>query len=59
MSSEIPAIPSGYHSVTPYLLINGAADAIEFYKTAFGATELLRLQDPEGRISHGEICIGN
>ena len=59
MNAPVSPVPAGYHSVTPYLLIKGASDAVEFYKKAFGATEVLRLQDPEGRISHGEICIGN
>jgi PhnB protein len=53
------AIPDGYHSVTPYLIINGAADAIDFYKRAFGATELMRMPSPDGRIGHAEIRIGD
>ncbi len=59
MTSKVQPIPVGYHSVTPYLLIRGAGDAIEFYKKAFGATEVLRLTDPEGKVSHAEIKIGN
>ena len=51
-------IPEGYHSVTPYLIVDGAAEALEFYKTAFGATEVLRVPDPSGRIGHAEIRIG-
>jgi PhnB protein len=53
------AIPDGYHSVTPYLIINGAAEGIEYYKKAFGATELFRMPAPEGRIGHAEIKIGD
>jgi PhnB protein len=53
------AIPEGYHSVTPYLIVKGAADAIDFYKRAFGATELMRMPTPEGRIGHAEIRIGD
>jgi len=53
------SIPDGYHSVTPYLSINNAADAIEFYKRAFSATELFRLVAPSGEIGHAEIKIGN
>src|SRR6266478_7579879 len=53
------SIPDGYHSVTPYLIVKGAADAIEFYKRAFGATELLRMADPQGRVGHAEIKIGD
>ncbi|MDP9090327.1 MAG: VOC family protein [Pseudomonadota bacterium] len=52
-------IPDGYHSVTPYLIIKGAAAAIEFYKRAFGATELMRMPSPDGRIGHAEIKIGD
>jgi PhnB protein len=59
MASAIKPIPEGYHSVTPYLIINGAADAIEFYKKAFGATELLRMPYPDGKIGHAEIKIGD
>ena len=53
------AIPDGYHSATPYLIVKGAADAIEFYKRAFGAIELFRMADPSGRIGHAEIRIGD
>jgi PhnB protein len=52
------SIPEGYGTVTPYLYIRGAAQALEFYKDAFGATELYRLADPMGRIGHAEIQIG-
>jgi PhnB protein len=53
------AIPDGYHSVTPYLIVNGAAKAIDFYKRAFGAVELMRMPGPDGRIGHAEIRIGD
>jgi PhnB protein len=53
------AIPEGYHSVTPYLVIKGAADAIEFYKRAFGAAEIMRMASPNGKIAHAEITIGD
>lgn len=56
--ANIKPIPEGYHSITPYLIIKGAADAIEFYKKAFGATELFRM-DHEGKIGHAEIKIGD
>ncbi len=52
-------IPDGYHTVTPYLIIKGAAAAIDFYKRAFGATELVRMEAPGGRIGHAELRIGN
>lgn len=55
----VKPIPEGYHSVTPYLIIEGAADAIEFYKQAFGATELFRFPTPDGKIGHAEIKIGD
>ncbi|PYS80584.1 MAG: glyoxalase [Acidobacteria bacterium] len=59
MSDEVRPIPEGYNSVTPYLIVNGAARAIEFYKQAFGATETLRMEGPDGRVGHAEIKIGN
>jgi PhnB protein len=55
----VKPIPEGYHSVTPYLIIRGAADAIEYYKQAFGATELMRYPAPDGKIGHAEIKIGD
>ncbi len=56
--ANVKPIPEGYHSVTPYLIIKGAADAIDFYKKAFGATELFRMEH-EGQIGHAEIRIGD
>ena len=56
---SVKSIPEGYHSVTPYLIIGGAADAIEFYKNSFGATELFRFPAPGGKIGHAEIKIGD
>jgi PhnB protein len=55
----IKPIPDGYRTATPYLIVQGAAQAIEFYKRAFGATELLRMPDPQGRVAHAEIRIGD
>jgi PhnB protein len=55
----VKSIPEGYHSVTPYLIISGAADAIEYYKNAFGAVELFRMPAPGGTIGHAEIKIGD
>lgn len=52
-------IPAGYHSLTPYLIVNGAAQAIEFYKTVFDAQELFRLQGGPGKIAHAELLIGD
>jgi PhnB protein len=52
-------IPEGYHTVTPYLIVKGAARALEFYKKAFNATELFRMDGPGGGIAHAEFQIGN
>jgi PhnB protein len=60
MSSKVKPIPDGFHSLTPYLSVRGAAEAIEFYKKAFGAKERYRLPGPDGKtIGHAEIVIGN
>ncbi len=59
MSSNVKPIPEGYHSVTPYLIVKGAAKAIEFYKQAFGASERTRMARPDGRIGHADIQIGD
>src|SRR5882724_4992980 len=59
MASKVKSIPEGYHSVTPYLIVDDAAAAIDFYKTAFGATERMRFPAPGGRIGHAEIAIGD
>lgn len=55
----VKPIPDGYHSVTPYLIVSGAAAAIEFYKRAFGATELVRMPGPGGKVMHAEVKIGD
>jgi PhnB protein len=55
----VKPIPDGYHTVTPYLSIRGAARALEFYKEAFGATETMRLPGPGGTVMHAEIRIGD
>jgi PhnB protein len=59
MADKVNPIPDGYHSVTPYLSVKGAAKAIEFYKRAFGATELVRMGMPDGRVGHAELQIGD
>jgi len=56
---KVEPIPAEYPGVTPYLAVNDAAAAIEFYKTAFGATELMRLPGADGRIGHAEVKIGS
>ncbi|WAK02538.1 VOC family protein [Methylobacter sp. YRD-M1] len=55
----VSPIPDGCHSITPYLCIKGATEAIEFYKRAFDADEVFRLVTPGGEIGHAEIRIGN
>ncbi|MEW9678254.1 VOC family protein [Pseudomonas sp. TE50-2] len=55
----VKPIPEGQHSLTPYLGIKDAAKAIEFYKKAFGAVEMFRLEDPQGRVGHAELKIGD
>jgi PhnB protein len=59
MPKPVKPIPDGYHSVTPYLMVNGAIRALEFYAGAFGAREVLRLMQPDGRVGHAEIAIGD
>jgi PhnB protein len=55
----VQAIPDGYTSVTPYLIVTGADKALDYYKMAFGANELMRFDGPDGTIAHAEIQIGN
>lgn len=57
--SKVQPIPAGYHTVTPYLIVNGAAKAIEFYKKAFNATEIFHMDGSDGKICHAEIKIGD
>lgn len=55
----VKPVPDGYHTVTPYLVVNGGASALEFYKKVFGATELTRFDGPDGKLAHAEIRIGD
>ena len=55
----VQPIPAGYHTATIYLIVKGAAQALEFYKTAFGAVELMRMPGPNDTIGHAEIKIGD
>lgn len=57
--SDFSHIPDGYHTVTPYLICKGAADAIEFYKAVFDATEDMRMEIPGGGVGHAELTLGN
>jgi len=58
MAKSVKKIPDGYTAVTPYLTIKGAAQAIDFYKKAFGAEEVMRFPMPDGKLAHAEINIG-
>jgi PhnB protein len=57
--SKISYIPQGYNSVSPYLIIKGAAKAIDYYKKVFGATEVFRMDGPDGKVGHAELKIGD
>jgi PhnB protein len=57
--SKVSYIPKDYNSVTPYLVIKDAAQAIEYYKKVFGATEHVRMNGPDGKVGHAELKIGN
>ncbi len=59
MASRVKEIPKGFHTVTPYLTVTDATRAIDFYKRAFGAEEVLRMDGPGGKIAHAEIKIGD
>jgi PhnB protein len=56
---SVSFIPAGYHTATPYLVVKGAAEAIEFYKKVFDATEVVRMEGPGGSVAHAEIRIGD
>ena len=57
--AKVKPIPDGYHSVTPYLIIKGASDAIDFYATVFGTTERMRMPMPDGKVGHAELELGD
>lgn len=59
MASRVKEIPKGFHTVTPYLTVTDSARAIDFYKRAFGAEELFRVDAPDGKVAHAEIKIGD
>jgi PhnB protein len=59
MAGKVNAIPTGFHTVTPYLTLNDCARAIDFYKKAFNAQEIMRMEGPPGKIAHAEIKIGD
>lgn len=59
MAQATKSVPEGYHSITPYLIVKGAARAIDFYIKAFGATEIMRIPGPDGKVMHAELRIGD
>ena len=58
MTKKVSPIPEGYSTVTPYITISGASDALAFYKKAFGAEEVMCMKGPDGKVMHAEIRIG-
>jgi PhnB protein len=59
MADKVSYIPKGCNSVMPYLVVKGAAQAIDYYKKVFGATEIMRMPGPDGKIGHAELKIGD
>lgn len=57
--SKVSPIPQGYNSITPYLIVKGAAQAIDYYKNVFGASEVFRMDGPDGKVGHAELQIGD
>ncbi|HEX7260858.1 MAG TPA: hypothetical protein VF258_03505, partial [Luteolibacter sp.] len=58
-AAKVDPVPNGMHTVTPHLVCAGAAEAIEFYKNAFGAVEMCRMPTADGKIMHAAITIGD
>ena len=59
MTDKIRPVPAGHHTATPYLVVNDAPEALDFYKRAFGATERMRMNQPDGRVAHAELQLGD
>ena len=59
MPAKVKPIPEGYRTITPYLVVNDGAAAMEFYRRAFGAKEVMRMEAPGGKIAHAELKIGD
>lgn len=57
--AKVKPIPDGHHAITPYLVVGDGARAIDFYRRAFGATEVVRMKRPDGRVGHAELRIGD
>ena len=58
-TNKVNYIPKGYNSISPYLVVKGAAKAIEYYKKVFGAKEVVRMDQPDGKVGHAELQIGD
>jgi PhnB protein len=58
-TNKVNYIPKGYNSISPYLVVKGAANAIEYYKKVFGAKEIVRMDQPNGKVGHAELQIGD
>lgn len=59
MTKAVKAVPEDFHTVTPYMIVNGAAAAMDFYEKVFGAVEVHRQAGPDGKVRHGQIRIGD
>jgi PhnB protein len=59
MAGKVKPIPEGYHTVTPYLVVDNATEALRFYQRAFNAKEIERMEGPQGKIAHAELKIGD
>ena len=59
MAGKVNPVPAGYHTVTPYLVVKGGSEALDYYKQAFGATGINRMDAPDGKIMHAEFKIGD
>jgi PhnB protein len=57
--SKVAYIPKGYNTITPYLVVKGASQAIDYYKKVFGASEVFRMDTPDGKVAHAELQIGD
>lgn len=57
--NKVSYIPKDYNTITPYLIVKNAGQAIEYYKKVFGAAELFRMNGPDGKVGHAELKIGN
>lgn len=59
MAEKVRPVPEGYRTITPYLVVKGAAEALDFYAKAFGAEEVVRMPGPDGSVMHAEVKIGD